>query len=58
MSTIVRDGWGFSDDDEDSDQAQADVYERLRQQVLSLTPDQLGPEFAGAPVLALLMETA
>lgn len=41
-----------------ADQPQADVYEGLRQQVLRLTPDQLGDAFAGAPILALLMETA
>jgi hypothetical protein len=35
----------------------AEVYEGLRQQVLRLTPDQLGDAFAGAPILALLMET-
>ena len=36
----------------------ADVYVRLRQQLLQLTPDQLGDgTFADAPILALLMET-
>jgi hypothetical protein len=35
----------------------AEVYEGLRQQVLRLTSDQLGDAFAGAPILALLMET-
>jgi hypothetical protein len=35
----------------------AEVYEGLRQQVLRLTPDQLGDAFADAPILALLMET-
>jgi hypothetical protein len=35
----------------------AEVYMGLRQQVLGLTPDQLGDEFAEAPILALLMET-
>jgi len=35
----------------------ADVYEGLRQQALHLTLDQLGDAFAGAPILALLMET-
>jgi hypothetical protein len=35
----------------------ADVYRGLRQQVLGLTPDQLGEGFADAPILALLMET-
>jgi hypothetical protein len=36
----------------------ADVYIGLRQQVLHLTPDQLGNgAFADAPILALLMET-
>ena len=35
----------------------AEVYEGLRQQVLRLTPDQIGDAFAGAPILALLMET-
>ena len=35
-----------------------EVYTGLRQQVLRLTPDQLGDgAFADAPVLALLMET-
>jgi hypothetical protein len=39
-------------------QPPADVYTGLRQQVLSLTEDQLGDdELAGAPILALLMET-
>jgi hypothetical protein len=33
------------------------VYQDLRQQVLRLTPDQLGDEFADVPILALLMET-
>jgi hypothetical protein len=37
--------------------ARADVYDRLRQQVLQLTPDQLGDVPGDAPVLALLMET-
>ena len=40
-----------------TDQPQAEVYEGLRQQVLHLTPDQLGAAFAGTPILALLMET-
>jgi hypothetical protein len=35
----------------------AEVYAGLRQQVLSLTPDQLGEELADEPILALLMET-
>lgn len=36
----------------------AEVYTGLRQQVLSLTPDQLDDTaFADAPILALLMET-
>jgi len=36
----------------------AEVYAGLRQQVLRLTPDQLGDgAFADAPILALLMET-
>jgi hypothetical protein len=35
----------------------AAVYEDLRQQVLHLTPDQLGLAFADAPIVALLMET-
>jgi hypothetical protein len=39
------------------EQPQAEVYEGLRQQVLRLTPAQLGDAFAGAPILALLMET-
>lgn len=34
----------------------ADVYAALRGQVLGLTADQLGPEFADAPLLGLLME--
>jgi hypothetical protein len=38
-------------------QPPAEVYEGLRQQVLQLTPDQLGTAFADAPILALLMET-
>jgi hypothetical protein len=33
------------------------VYAGLRQQVLSLTPDQLGEELADEPIFALLMET-
>jgi hypothetical protein len=36
---------------------QAEVYEGLRQQILRLTREQLGDAFAGAPILALLMET-
>jgi hypothetical protein len=40
-----------------TDQQQADVYEGLRRQALHLTPDQLDAPFAGAPILALLMET-
>jgi hypothetical protein len=40
-----------------ADRPQADVYEGMRHQVLRLTPDQLGDAFAGAPILALLMET-
>jgi hypothetical protein len=36
----------------------AEVYSGLRQQLLGLTPDQLGDAaFAAAPILALLMET-
>jgi len=35
----------------------AEVYQGLRQQVLCLTPDDLGGAFADAPILALLMET-
>lgn len=35
----------------------ADVYVGLRQQVLGLTPDQLGDEYVEAPIVALLMET-
>jgi hypothetical protein len=35
----------------------ADVYQGLREQVLRLTPDQLGDLATDAPVLALLMET-
>jgi hypothetical protein len=34
-----------------------EVYSGLRQQVLRLTPDQLGNDLADAPILALLMET-
>jgi hypothetical protein len=42
----------------DAQSSPADVYERLRQQVLGLTPDQLGGgSFAEEPILALLMET-
>jgi hypothetical protein len=33
-----------------------DVYEGLRGQVLQLTAEQLGPEYADDPLLALLME--
>ena len=40
-----------------ADKASAEVYEGLRHQVLHLTPDQLGHASAGAPILALLMET-
>jgi hypothetical protein len=40
-----------------TDQPPAEVYDGLRQQVLHLTPDQLGAEFADAPILAVLMET-
>lgn len=37
----------------------AEVYSRLRSQVLELTPDQLGDSVSvDAPILALLMETA
>ena len=36
---------------------QPDLYAGLRKQVLHLTQDQLGDDFAGAPILALLMET-
>jgi hypothetical protein len=39
------------------EQSQADSYKDLRQQALHLTPDQLGDAPAGAPILALLMET-
>jgi hypothetical protein len=35
----------------------AEVYSGLRQQVLNLTPDQLGEELAEEPILALVMET-
>jgi hypothetical protein len=35
----------------------AEVYSELRQQVLNLTPGQLGEELADEPVLALMMET-
>jgi hypothetical protein len=39
-------------------QPPAEVYVALRQQLLRLTPDQLGDgAFADAPILALLMET-
>lgn len=37
--------------------APAEVYAGLRRQVLDLRADQLGDEFAQAPILALLMET-
>jgi hypothetical protein len=40
-----------------ADQPHAEVYEELRQQVLHLTPDQLGDGYASTPILALLMET-
>jgi hypothetical protein len=36
---------------------QAEIYADLRQQVLRLTPEQLGGSLAGAPILALVMET-
>jgi hypothetical protein len=39
------------------EQPRADVYQDLRRQVLHLTPERLGDAFAGAPILALLMET-
>jgi hypothetical protein len=35
-----------------------DVYEGLRGQVLNLKAEQLGPEYAGVPLLALVMEWA
>jgi hypothetical protein len=35
----------------------AEVYEGLRRRVLRLTSEQLGDEFSGTPILALLMET-
>jgi hypothetical protein len=35
----------------------ADAYLGLRRQILTLTPEQLGPEAAEAPMVALLMET-
>jgi hypothetical protein len=38
-------------------QPDADAYSELRQQVLQLTPDQLGDEVAEGPLVALLMET-
>jgi len=38
-------------------QRQAEIYGELRQQILRLTPEQLGDRFSGAPILALLMET-
>jgi hypothetical protein len=39
-------------------QPSAEVYVGLRQQLLNLTPDQLGDgAFAEAPIIALLMET-
>lgn len=41
----------------DTEPPPAEVYAGLRQQVLRLTPDQLGDGFADAPILALLMET-
>jgi hypothetical protein len=39
------------------EQPPAEVFTGLRQQVLRLTPGELGEAFAGAPILALLMET-
>ena len=39
-------------------QSPAEVYVGLRQQLLGLTPDQLGEAAAEAPILALLMDTA
>jgi hypothetical protein len=41
----------------DADPPRAEIYEELRQQVLHLTPEQLGDAFSDAPILALLMET-
>ena len=35
----------------------ADVYTGLREQIFALTPDQLGAASAGAPILALVLET-
>jgi hypothetical protein len=41
----------------DAEQPPAAVYVGLRQQVLKLTPEQLGDELVDGPILALLMET-
>jgi hypothetical protein len=41
----------------DAERAPAAVYLGLRQQVLRLTPEQLGDELVDGPILALLMET-
>ena len=38
-------------------QPPADVYTGLRKQIFALTPKQLGDASAGAPILALVMET-
>lgn len=38
-------------------QPDAEVYSEMRQQVLQLTPDQLGNEVAEGPLVALMMET-
>jgi len=38
-------------------QEPGEVYKGLRQQVLRLTPEQVGDAFADAPILAVLMET-
>ena len=41
----------------DAERPPAEVYIGLRQQVLGLTPAQLGDEVVDEPILALLMET-
>lgn len=47
----------FSRKRDTEQRAPAEVYNGLRQQVLSLTAEQLGDDFASARILALLMET-
>jgi hypothetical protein len=48
---------GFFRRKRSNDEVRPEVYEGLRNQVLHLTPDQLGGAFSDAPILALLMET-